>query len=45
MKAHGLALFTVLVWSTTFVSTKVLLADGLAPLHILFIRFVEARVS
>lgn len=39
MKAHALALFTILVWSTTFVSTKVLLAAGLTPLWILVIRF------
>lgn len=29
MKSHALALFTILVWSTTFVATKVLLAAGL----------------
>lgn len=40
MKAHALALFTILVWSTTFVATKVLLAAGLTPLWILVIRFV-----
>ena len=39
MKAHVLALFTILVWSTTFVATKVLLAAGLTPLWILVIRF------
>lgn len=39
MKAHLLALFTILVWSTTFVATKVLLAAGLTPLWILVIRF------
>lgn len=39
MKAHALALFTILVWSTTFVATKVLLAAGLTPLWILVIRF------
>ncbi len=38
MKAHLLALATILVWGTTFVSTKVLLAD-LAPQWILLIRF------
>lgn len=40
MKSHALALFTILVWSTTFVATKVLLAAGLTPLWILVIRFV-----
>lgn len=39
MKAHLLALFTIIVWSITFVATKVLLAAGLTPLHILVIRF------
>lgn len=39
MKAHLLALFTILVWSTTFVATKVLIAAGLTPLWILVIRF------
>lgn len=39
MKAHVLALFTILVWSSTFVATKVLLAAGLTPLWILVIRF------
>ena len=39
MKAHLLALFTILVWSTTFVATKVLIAAGLTPLWILIIRF------
>ena len=38
MKAHLLALATIFVWGTTFVSTKVLLAD-LAPQWILLIRF------
>ena len=37
-KGHLAALFTVLVWGTTFISTKVLLADFL-PVEILFIRF------
>lgn len=35
---HLLALFTVIVWGTTFVSTKVLLQD-FTPAEILFIRF------
>ena len=39
MKAHLLALFTILVWSTTFVATKVLIAAGLTPLWLLVIRF------
>ena len=36
---HLAALFTILIWGTTFISTKVLLAD-FAPAEILFYRFV-----
>ena len=36
---HLAALFTILIWGTTFISTKVLLAD-FAPVEILFCRFV-----
>ena len=36
---HFSALVTVLIWGTTFISTKVLLAD-FAPVEILFLRFV-----
>ena len=35
---HLAALFTILVWGTTFVSTKILLVD-FSPIEILFIRF------
>ncbi len=38
MRAHALALLTILVWGVTFVSTKVLLAD-FSPGWILLIRF------
>lgn len=37
-KGHLAALFTVFLWGTTFISTKVLLNDFL-PVEILFIRF------
>lgn len=37
-KGHLLAVFTILVWGTTFISTKVLLQD-FAPIDILFYRF------
>ena len=40
-RGHLLALFTILIWSTTFLSTKVLLTDFL-PSEILFIRMVLA---
>lgn len=36
---HVLALVTILIWGTTFISTKVLLVD-FKPVEILFIRFV-----
>lgn len=38
MRFHLIALFTVFVWGTTFVSTKVLLVD-FSPLWILLLRF------
>lgn len=38
------ALFTILVWGTTFVSTKVLLTD-FTPVEILFFRFVMGFVA
>ena len=39
---HILALVTITVWGTTFVSTKVLLAHGLTPPEIMFYRFIIA---
>lgn len=36
---HLVALFTIIIWGTTFISTKVLLAD-FKPVEILFFRFV-----
>ncbi len=39
VKGHLLALFTILAWGTTFVSTKVLL-NGFTPIEILFMRFL-----
>lgn len=39
-KGHFLALLTILLWGTTFVSTKVLLQHDLSPIEILFTRFV-----
>lgn len=38
MKYHLIAIFTIFVWGTTFVSTKVLL-QSLSPLWILLLRF------
>ena len=39
---HLIALLIVIVWGTTFVSTKVLLFHGLTPKDIFFLRFVLA---
>lgn len=39
---HLVALVTVAIWGTTFVSTKVLIANGLTPVDIFFYRFVLA---
>lgn len=36
---HAAALLTILIWGTTFISTKVLLTD-LTPVEILFLRFL-----
>lgn len=41
---HTLALFTILVWGTTFISSKILLRD-FSPVEILFIRFVIGFVA
>lgn len=39
---HVAAIFTVAMWGYSFVSTKVLLDNGLGPVHIYFYRFVMA---
>ncbi len=39
MAGHLAALFTIIIWGTTFISTKVLLVD-FRPVEILFFRFV-----
>ena len=36
---HLAALLTILIWGTTFISTKILLAD-FQPVEILFFRFL-----
>lgn len=43
IKGHIAALFTVFVWGTTFISTKVLL-EGFTPIEILFYRFLMGFV-
>ena len=41
---HYAALFSILVWGTTFVSTKVLL-ESFLPIEILFFRFVLGFIA
>lgn len=41
---HLAALFTIIIWGTTFISTKVLLTD-FRPVEILFLRFVMGFVA
>lgn len=42
---HLMAILTVVIWGTTFVSTKILLSYGLGPAEILLYRFLLAYVS
>ncbi|MCC8089714.1 MAG: DMT family transporter [Rikenellaceae bacterium] len=44
LKYHIMALFTVTVWGTTFVSTKILLSYGLTPAEIMLYRFFIAYI-
>lgn len=37
-----MALFTIMIWGVTFVSTKILITDGLSPVEIFIIRFAIA---
>lgn len=41
---HLMAILTVMIWGTTFVSTKVLINNGLTPVEILIYRFTIAYV-
>lgn len=41
---HILALTAVVIWGTTFVSTKILLREGLSPAEIMFFRFLLAYI-
>ncbi|WP_455715323.1 DMT family transporter [Anaerosporobacter sp.] len=43
-RGHLAALFTIIVWGTTFISTKILLRD-FSPVEILFIRFVIGYIA
>jgi len=42
---HTIAIFTIIVWGTTFVSTKVLIGYGLSPVEILLYRFLLAYIG
>ena len=42
---HLIALFIIIIWGTTFSSTKVLLSEGLLPSDIFFYRFSLAYVG
>lgn len=44
LKAHALALVTIFIWGTTFISTKMLLSD-FSPTEILFFRFLLAYAA
>lgn len=41
---HLCALFTIIIWGTTFISTKILLVD-FSPIEILFFRFVMGLLA
>ena len=41
---HFMALAAVVLWGTTFVSTKTLLGEGLTPADIMFYRFLQAYI-
>lgn len=41
---HIITILTIIIWGTTFVSTKVLIGYGLSPIEILFYRFILAYV-
>lgn len=42
---HLLAILTVAVWGTTFISTKILIENGLSPQEIFLLRFVIAYMG
>lgn len=44
LKYHILAIITICVWGTTFISTKVLMNDGLSPVEIFLYRFLLAYI-
>ncbi len=44
IKGHLSALITIIIWGTTFISTKILLTD-FTPIEILFVRFVLGLIA
>ncbi|GHT21102.1 membrane protein [Bacteroidia bacterium] len=42
---YAMTLFCVIIWGTTFVSTKVLINNGLSPAEIFFMRFFMAYIG
>lgn len=44
-KFHLIAILTVIVWGTTFVSTKILINHGLSPVEIFLYRFLLAYIG
>ena len=42
---HLVALFTIVVWGTTFIASKYLLDFGFTPVQIIIVRFILAYVS
>lgn len=44
LQGHLAALFTIVIWSTTYISTKILLRD-FTPIEILYIRFVIGLIT
>ena len=45
LMGHLFALVTILLWGTTFISTKVLINHGLTPQEIFFYRFLIAYLG
>lgn len=45
LRYHLIAILTVGVWGTTFISTKILIENGLSPQEIFFLRFFIAYVG
>lgn len=43
LTGHALAFITILIWGTTFISTKVLL-EAISPVEILFLRFMAGFI-